>query len=133
MSRKQKRKIAGDEYEPNLKKRVGERFRLFRESRDMTQKELGGLLALAECSVANIETGKNKPRIEHLLHLRGAFKLNTNWLIGGEGFMNFPPEIPENCRELFYYMQVPEFKARMFFHAADIKRIFSEELEAALG
>lgn len=132
MPQKQKRKCQTDEQEEQNKKNIGQRFRLFRKSRNMTQKQLADHLSTSQYAVANIERGKYSLRFEHLLSMSDKFKLNPNWLLTGQGGMTTAPlEIPGNCRELAHLMNVPEVEERIFSGVTDLKKIFSEEIRAA--
>jgi len=136
MPQKQKRKCNTDDdkQNENQQKIIGRRFRLFRESMNMTQHEMTSHLSINDSAISNIETGKYSLRFELLLILHAKFKLNSNWLLTGEGGMTTTPlEIPENCRELVHFMNVPEVEQRIFSDVTDLKQIFKEEIAAWHG
>ncbi len=121
MPQKQKRKCSTDEQN---KKNIGLRFRLFRKSRDLTQHQMAIHLAVNDAAISNIETGKSDLRIDHLLLMRAKFKLNTNWILSGKNGMTIPLlEIPENCRELIHFMEVPGVELAIFSELTEIKKI----------
>ena len=134
MPKKQKRKCYIDEQNSDQTKIIGQRFRLFRKSKNLTQSQVANLLSTSTATVANIETGRNNLRIEYLLIMRAQFDINSNWLLSGEGEMTAAPlKIPENWRELLHYMNVPEVELVISAKLTEVKKLFKEEIPPRHG
>ncbi len=111
-----------EEKKEDTKKSMGQRFRQFRETLDMTQTELAKQLDVTTASVINIETGKTVPPVGILSRLHGDFRLNLNWLLTGEDTMRtLSPEISGKRRELLELMQVPEVEQFIFSQLEELK------------
>ncbi len=105
------------------KKSTALRFRLFRETLDMTQTELAKHLDVTTASVINIETGKTVPPFNILIHLYGNFKLNINWMLTGEETMRATDLVIDGKhRELLELMQVPEVEQFIFSQLEELKK-----------
>lgn len=67
--------------------RINDRVREIRNTLDLTQKEFGQRLAIAQSYLTNIETGKREvtEKIQKLICLQ--FNVNEEWLRTGEGEM----------------------------------------------
>ncbi len=125
MPQKQKRKNNSDEQNKKNRKNIGQRFRLFRKARNLTQHQMAIHLSVNDAAISNIETGKFDLRIDHLLLMQTKFKLNPNWILSGNhGMTRPPPETPENCRELFHLMEVPGVELAISSELTEIKKIF---------
>ncbi len=81
MPQKQKRENISDEQIKNNRKIIGQRFRLFRKSMNLTQHQMANFLSVNDAAISNIETGKCDLRIDHLLLMHAEFKLNPNWML----------------------------------------------------
>ena len=80
---------------------VGERIRLVRQSRDMTQRELGKRSGIAEPTIRRYEIGKLKPKYETLLKLSKALDCNVQFLLDGSVVVNVADRAMEKlCDEL---------------------------------
>ncbi|MCP5107838.1 MAG: helix-turn-helix domain-containing protein [bacterium] len=106
----------------DTKESMGQRFRQFRETLDMTRTELAGRLGVTTASVINIETGKAVPPSGILIRLHGDFRLNLNWMLTGtESMRTIAMDIDGKRRELLELMQVPEVEQFIFSQLEQLK------------
>ena len=63
---------------------IGERLRLAREERSVTQMELAGRTGVAHSTVVRIERGQARPRIETVGKLAEALGVDPKWLAFGD-------------------------------------------------
>ena len=66
---------------------TGSRLKLFRQSKNITLKELSKETGLSEGMISESENGKNKPSPNLMLALRKLYNMDINWLLTGEGEM----------------------------------------------
>lgn len=117
------------------------RIRELRRSRDLTMKQLGTMLGLAESTVSQYETGKRNPDNETLLKLGEIFDVTVGYLLGaeetptpiteGELFKNCDLNLSEPERALIaaYRAASPDDRAiidnivRRYTHAAEATRL----------
>ncbi|MCP5108262.1 MAG: helix-turn-helix transcriptional regulator [bacterium] len=111
------------EEKKETKKSMGQRFRQFRETLDMTQTELAKQLGVTTASVINIETREVVPPFNILIHLYGNFKLNINWMLTGKESMRTTALVIDGKhRELLELMQVPEVEQFIFSQLKELKK-----------
>lgn len=60
------------------------RIRELRRARDMTMKQLGFALGVAESTISQYETRKRQPDNETLLHMAEFFQVTVGYLLGAE-------------------------------------------------
>ncbi len=60
----------------------GEKIRLLRESREMTQSELAKFLNMTQRKISYIENNKYEPSIEDIISLCLFFKVSADYLFG---------------------------------------------------
>ena len=60
----------------------GERIKMLREDKDMTQKELGDKLGVAWRTISNWEREEREPNITHVLNLSKIFDVSTDYILG---------------------------------------------------
>ena len=75
------------------------RIRELRKARNLTMKQLGGMLGLAESTVSQYETGKRQPDNETLLVLGEIFGVTVGYLLGVEN-EKAPTPISEDERSM---------------------------------
>ena len=63
---------------------MGNRIRELRKSRNMTMKQLGEVLGVAESTISQYETGKRQADNETLLRLGEFFDVTVGYLLGAE-------------------------------------------------
>ena len=63
---------------------MGNRIRELRKSRNMTMKQLGEVLGVAESTISQYETGKRQADNEALLRLGEFFDVTVGYLLGAE-------------------------------------------------
>lgn len=68
-------------------KEIGKRFKFFRESLDKKQGEFANELNVNQQSISDIERGIKNISLEIIEILLVKFKLDSNWLITGQGRM----------------------------------------------
>ena len=61
---------------------IGERIKLVRKHRGLTQKALGAISGTSEITIRQYELGKRQPRIEQLQAIANALGVSTDYLIG---------------------------------------------------
>lgn len=64
---------------------IGERIKWLRKDKDMTQQEFSERLGIKRNTVAQYETGKNKPLDSVIALICSKFAVNESWLRTGEG------------------------------------------------
>ena len=80
---------------------VGERIRLVRQSRDMTQKDLADKLGISHVGVNQWENNKRKPKYDTLLSISKALDCNVQFLLDGSVVVNVADRAMEKlCDEL---------------------------------
>jgi transcriptional regulator with XRE-family HTH domain len=78
---------------------LGFRLKIFRESQNLSQKDIGDLISITKNTVSSIETGKSEPSHDLLIALRKSHNLNITWVLTGEGEMFEMPNGSENASE----------------------------------
>ena len=66
---------------------VMSRIREYRERHELSQEELARNLGLDRSSVAKWESGRNKPRLNHLLNMTKIFNCTIDDLVKGEKWL----------------------------------------------
>ncbi|MCR4340008.1 MAG: helix-turn-helix domain-containing protein [Gemmatimonadaceae bacterium] len=69
-------------------KDLADNLRSLRESRGLTQTELGARAGIAAASVSHFETGQRTPSLESLVKLAEALRVSTDALLGREPLEN---------------------------------------------
>ena len=64
---------------------IGERLKLARETRGITQKQVGAMLGVHRVMVCHFETGRRRPSVTQLLPLARMLGVSVGWLVGEEG------------------------------------------------
>ncbi|MDE7242705.1 MAG: helix-turn-helix domain-containing protein [Oscillospiraceae bacterium] len=65
-----------------VNKIFGDRLRMLRLKRRMTQKDLGEIIGLTSKSISTIENGLNSTTFENLVLLATFFNVSTDYLLG---------------------------------------------------
>ena len=63
---------------------VGERLRLFRELKGLSQVDFARRVDLAPNTYNQLERGRNYPSVETLWKIADTYRLDMNWLLGGD-------------------------------------------------
>ena len=66
---------------------VMSKIREYRERHELSQEELARNLGLDRSSVAKWESGRNKPRLNHLLNMTKIFNCTIDDLVKGEKWL----------------------------------------------
>lgn len=61
---------------------LGERLRLARETKELTQQELGTKLKVSDATINRYEKGIRKPDPDMLTALAGILEVSIDWLLG---------------------------------------------------
>jgi transcriptional regulator with XRE-family HTH domain len=69
-------------------KQICRRFKVVRESSDLSQIQFGDLLKVKRTAVSRIETGHITPTLRHILTVSEHFNISVEWLINGRGPMH---------------------------------------------
>lgn len=67
---------------------LGEKIRLLREERELSQAELGNAVGMTQRKVSYLECGKYEPGLEDLRQLCSFFQVSADYLLG------FPKALP---------------------------------------
>ena len=60
----------------------GQRLRMLREKREMTQEEMSGMLHVHRSTYTKYEIGETQPSIDTLIRLADLFKVSVDFLLG---------------------------------------------------
>ncbi|MFJ8531531.1 helix-turn-helix domain-containing protein [Bacillus sp. NPDC094106] len=72
---------------------IGERLRNLRKAKNLTMKELGQKLNLAESTISGYENGKRKPDYDILNKFADFFEASTDYLLGRDLVKNTSKEL----------------------------------------
>jgi len=137
-------------YEIGLKKQIGQRFRVFRQAIGKKQIQLARELKVSPSAITFIETGTSFPKLNYINYLHRYYRLNIDWLLGGDVPMFLPVEREgKECAsflpchipyrdpvygkyvELMELMEVPGVGRAILEEAARIKRTFKNKQETS--
>lgn len=79
-----------------MKNPVGERIKLIRTNRKLSQEAFGKLLKISRSAVCKLESGENDPSDQTVTLLCSEFNVNEDWLrtgAGGEKNMYIPEDM----------------------------------------
>lgn len=62
---------------------IGERIRIIRKEKGLTQQALGRLLGVTQATVGQYETNQNPPKIGTIEKIAAALDVDVNWLVNG--------------------------------------------------
>ena len=65
----------------------GERLKLLRKDKDLTQQELGDMINVTKVSICCYEKGNRIPTIDTLLDLSNVFGVDANYLLGTDSLV----------------------------------------------
>jgi len=65
-------------------KKIAQRLRDLRRSKNMKQEEIAKLLNISPAAYSKIETGVNDLSCRHILTIKSHFNISTDWLLAGE-------------------------------------------------
>jgi len=75
---------------------IGEKLRIIRKDKGLTQTEFGRKIGLAQSYVADLERGRNKPSFDTLAKIMRVFCVNPYWLLSPEEYnVELPPIVAE--------------------------------------
>jgi transcriptional regulator with XRE-family HTH domain len=133
-----------------IKKEIGQRFRVFRQAIGKKQIQLARELKVSPSAISFIEMGTSFPKINYINYLHRYYRLNIDWLLGREVPMFLPVAREEKdcasflpCHipyrdpvygmyvELMELMQVPGVGRAILEEAARIKRTFKNKQETS--
>jgi transcriptional regulator with XRE-family HTH domain len=77
-----------------MKKEIGQRLKLVREKKDLSQADLGDKLGIQYQHVSKYERGESVPTWEYLIKLNEIYGVNINWLLTGNGIPFLSGEYP---------------------------------------
>jgi transcriptional regulator with XRE-family HTH domain len=76
---------------------IGERLKLIRKARKMTQVELAKAVGVDQSAISQIERGNSKgASAENLLKIAAILKTNPHWLLTGKGGMEISQYVPDD-------------------------------------
>ena len=75
------------------------RIRDLRKQRNITMKQLGNIVGLAESTISQYETGKRQPDYETLLKLGEYFEVSVGYLLGAEQNKKPTPDNEDGLNE----------------------------------
>ncbi|MGD2090248.1 MAG: helix-turn-helix transcriptional regulator [Candidatus Aminicenantes bacterium] len=131
--------------ELEIKKEIGQRFRVFRQAIGKKQIQLARELKVSPSAITFIEQGTCFPKFNYINYLHGYYRLNIDWLLGSDVPMFLPVaregkacasflscHIPYHDPvygmyvELMELMEVPGVERSILKEAARIKRLFKK-------
>ncbi len=65
-----------------FRKKLGQRIKIFRQSKKYSQEKLCEIIGLEQTNLSNIETGKSFPSYETLFNMFTKAKMDVNFLFG---------------------------------------------------
>lgn len=69
---------------------IGERIRVLREGRELSQGALGELVHMTQRKVSYLETGKCEPSVDDIRELCLLFNVSADYLLGLKKGLNYP-------------------------------------------
>lgn len=69
---------------------VGERIRILRERRELSQEALGKLVHMTQRKVSYLETGKCEPSVDDIKELCLLFDVSADYLLGLKRGLKYP-------------------------------------------
>lgn len=81
---------------------ISTRLKIKRESKKLSQRQLGRLVSVSATAISQWERGETAPKGEHLLNLSKALGCTPEWLTGKKGAQELPEDmikIPFYCDE----------------------------------
>ena len=73
--------------ESEIKKKIGERLKIIRDTLKKSQKDIAIELGLNQSTISQIESGVNSPSFQILWHLMSVYQVSLDWLMTGHGTM----------------------------------------------
>ena len=64
--------------------KFGERFKLYRQKANLTQKEAAELIGVKDYQLGNYETDRSEPSLTTLIQMSRAYKVTVDKLIGAD-------------------------------------------------
>jgi transcriptional regulator with XRE-family HTH domain len=134
----------------NLKREVGERFKLFRLDKKKAQHVLASELQIHQSTITNIERGTTFPKVNYLNYFYEKYGLNLNWLVSGDGgrYMEevenkgasriMAPDVEydsdkyDHYQELNSLMQIPVIEQIIFAKLSECKILFKADVKKFL-
>jgi transcriptional regulator with XRE-family HTH domain len=136
----------------DIKKEIGQRFRVFRKAIGKKQIQLARELKVSPSVITFIERGNCFPKLNYINYLHRYYRLNIDWLLGSDVPM-FLPVVREGkdcasflpCHipyhdpvdgmfvELMELMAVPGVERAILEEAGRIKRTFKNKQETLRG
>ena len=132
----------------NLKKQVGERFKLFRLDKKKAQNVLASELEVHQSTITNIEHGTTFPKVNYLHYFYEKYGLDLNWLVTGDGekylqgvayehkgaskirapHVEYGDPVYDKYEELNTLMQIPVIEQVMLAKLSECKIFFKDEV-----
>ena len=118
----------------SIKKQIGQRFKKFRETIDITQVQLAAKFDVYQSTITNIEVGKTFPGIKYLHFLGENYGLNADWIVNNRGEMvakspPLPTAMIEKYINLLTLMKVPVVEQLILARLEEVKVIAREEIK----
>ncbi len=76
--------------------KFGERFKLYRQKANLTQKEAAELIGVKDYQLGNYETDRSEPSLTTLIQMSRAYKVTVDKLIGADRIARYKPSEKEN-------------------------------------
>lgn len=73
-----------------MKLTLGEKLRLLREDKEISQSELGNFVNMSQRKISYIECGKYEPNIQDIQELCRYFKVSADYLLGLPVGLQYP-------------------------------------------
>ncbi len=126
-----KKKKLDSTKEKEFKKKVGSRFRQFRESIGKAQHHVAAELNISQSTIANIERGKAFPNINYLHYFYSNHHMNVNWLITNQGEMVYNRKPGQDkYSELIHLMKIPMIEQVILAKLIELKALLKDDIQA---
>ena len=138
--------------ELDIKKEIGQRFRVFRKAIGKKQIQLAREIGVSPSAISFIERGTSFPKINYIDFLHRNYRLNIDWLLGGDVPMfSVLKEEGNECAsflpchvayhdplyvmyvELMELMRVPVVEQEILEKVLQVKRTFKNKEEVMKG
>ena len=66
---------------------IGERIKMARKNKELTQQELGDILGVSKVSICGYENGTRVPTVENFVQLLDVLEVEPDYLLGRENMV----------------------------------------------
>lgn len=112
---------------------VAESIKRLRESRDMTQEQLGAIAGVSAMAVSQWENGRAVPRMGAIQKMADYFRIPKSAIMGDEGQLGRRTTLSQEEQELVDIMRsvTPEGQRQLMVYARGIAATYSKNNQVA--